>query len=802
MNRSKRFFKLFFVIVLVILTGAYFLVRNIATSGLPDYNSEIIIDGLKDEVIVYRDSFAIPHIYAKNELDMYMATGYVMAQDRMWQMDLIRRATQGRLSEIFGEDFVKTDQLLRSLRIGEKSKRMLNECTEEKCRMVEAFTRGVNMYLEQNNHKLPPEFAILNYEPDKWEAEHTLNAVGYMAWDLAGGNYSIETLLYKIIQELGQEKASLLIPEYSSKKAVVYPGFDLKESLLNDETSLLEADKRLDDLGLKVFLGSNNWAVSGAKSETGMPLMANDMHLGLSAPGIWYQIHQVVEGKLNVTGLVVPGAPFIVAGHNENIAWGMTNISVDDIDLYLEKINPENPNEYFFMGKWTGMKVREEVIHIKGGDSVVVTNRFTHRGPIVSGFKDIEQSISMRWMGYEYGNACLTICELNRAKNWNEFKEALKSFTDLGQNIVYADIEGNIGMYAAGGLPIREGEAYLVKPGQTDKYDWKGIVPFEEMPHEYNPERAYVASANNKSVDENYPYYIGSRFAQGYRYRRIVQMLEEKEKLSIDDFKKMQADQNSLMPASFLPDILDVLNISELNSVEEQGLQLLNEWDANYGSGSAAALIFESLYHKLLVNIISDDLSDDLFEEYRANKTFVRGFMENFWDKKDPLWCDDVSTENIKEDFADIVLKSYKQVINDLAEQNGDEVASWQWGNIHQFTMAHPLGKVKLLDRVFSLNRGPYPVGGSFHTVSPYSYSFADPYSANHGASHRHIFDLADWDRSQTIIPTGESGIPASKHYLDQLDMYLNYEYHADPFSKDELMKRVRYTGKFLPQAK
>lgn len=802
MKKTYRVLKVILYLLLIIIVSGYFFVSYISKRAVPDYNKEVFLKGLTDEVKVYRDSFAIPHIYAKNEEDLYRTSGYVMAQDRLWQMDLIRRATQGRLSEIFGEDLINTDLLLRALKIPEKSRMMLNDSSFGEKLLVEAFADGINQYIEQNIHSLPPEFAILGYNPDKWEPEHSLNAVGYMAWDLSRATYSTEILLYKIIKELGWERAQGLVPEFSNKKAVIYPGFNIDKSLLDTDASMLEADKKLDELGLKIFLGSNNWAISGEKSVTGMPLLANDMHLGLSAPGIWYQIHQVVEGKLNVTGLAIPGEPFVVAGHNHKIAWGMTNIMVDDIDLYLEKINPENPDEYWFMNEWKQMEIREELIRIKGGDSALIKTRFTHRGPIVSGFKNIEQAISMKWIGYDYSNVFRSIYLLNKAENWDDFKDAIKTFIDVSQNIVYADNEGNIGLYAAGGIPIRKGEEYLIKPGQTDEFDWTGKVPFEELPHVYNPESGFVASANNKSVDDSYPYYISSYFAQGYRYQRIVEMLQSKENLSTEDFVQMQSDQNSMLVKRFFPDLLKSLEKQELNALGIEGLRILGDWNGSYGAESPAALIFESLYHKMIRNLIEDDLGYDLFEEYHSNGGLVKSFMERFWDEKNSLWCDDIRTNNYIESFDEIVHKSYVQVMNELLELYGSEVETWSWGDMHQFTMAHPLGKVKMLDRIFHLNRGPVPVGGSFHTVSPYTYPFSSPFKVNHGASHRHIYNTKDWDKSITIIPTGESGIPASKHYLDQFDMYLNNKYHADLFSRKEVQKHTRYTTRFFGMEK
>ncbi len=295
---------------------------------------------------MYRDTFAIPHVYAKNEADLYRTVGYVVAQDRLWQMDLIRRVTQGRLSEIFGEEYVDADMFLRALRITEKSEMVFRDCSDAQRQSFNAFADGVTQYIEQHIHTLPPEFAILGYNPDPWKPEHSLNFIGYMAWDLTKSNYAGEIIMHKLIGELGMEKATYLFPDVKERKEVVYPDFKIPELLLEAENALVLTGRLLENLGVHVFSGSNNWAVSGTRSATGMPLLANDMHLGFSSQGIWYPMHQVIEGSLHVTGIGVPGAPLIVAGHNENIAWGLTNVAVDDIDLYVETLNPDNPNEY------------------------------------------------------------------------------------------------------------------------------------------------------------------------------------------------------------------------------------------------------------------------------------------------------------------------------------------------------------------------------------------------------------------------------------------------------------------------
>ncbi len=796
MKFVKRALKILVYLLIILLLGGYFFIRFIGNRSVPDYNEEVVLNGLMGEVKVYRDSFAIPHIYAENEQDLYKTVGYLMAQDRLWQMDLLRRVTQGRLSEIFGEDMVDADLFLRALRIPEKSLLLQEIATPAQLNAFEEFADGVNQYIEQHIHSLPLEFAILGYNPDQWKVGHSMNILGYMAWDLSKGAYSSEITLYKIIQKLGLEKSMGLIPNIAEREVVVYPDYEIGDSLLNLEANLLRGAEIVDNLGVKAFEGSNNWAISGAKSVTGKPILANDMHLGLNSPGIWYQIHEVIPGKLNVTGVAVPGQPLVVAGHNENIAWGLTNLYVDDIDLYHEKLNPDNPNEYWFNGEWKSLEIRKEVIHIKGGTSVEKENRFTHRGPIISGFKEMNEAISMKWIGNEYSNEIRSVYLLNRATDWNSFKDAITTFNSISQNFVYADVNGNIGLYAAGGVPIRKGENYLIKPGQTDEYDWNGRVPFEKLPHSYNPDNGMVSSANNKTVGNDYPYYIGSYYSQGYRINRIRELLNEKEKLSLNDFKRIQADLNSDMARKFLPDILSSLNETDFNEMELEGYELLSDWDKSMDADKAAPLIFEELYHTILKNLIEDDLGD-LFNEYYENSSLSRNFMENFWTNKNSLFCDDIETKNHVESFAEIVNLSYKETIDHLSREYGINLTDWKWGKSHQLLLEHPMGKVSILNKIFKLNRGPYPVGGSFHTVNPFAYSFSDRYSSNFGASHRHIYSIADWNESLTVIPTGESGIPASKHYCDQTSLFLENNYHSDPFNINEVEAKAKYYAIF-----
>jgi penicillin G amidase len=546
---------LILLIVIVFLSGL-FIINNISSRAIPDYDKDVDLRNMTSNVEVFRDEHGIPHIFAETEGDLYRAVGYLMAQDRMWQMDLIRRGTTGQLAEIFGEDLVTTDALMRSLRISEKSEKILKRLPAEVHLSLIAFADGVNQYLDEYKKKLPPEFAILGYTPQLWEPVHSVNMIGYMSWDLTAG-YRSKIDLHKLVGKIGEEKAQIFLPEDASHATLVFPG--LKDTLISSD--LYSAFEQLSDLGISgVFHGSNNWAINKFKVNNSKAIMCNDMHLGLWAPGIWYQMHCVVPGKLDVTGVAVPGQPYIVAGHNDRIAWGMTNVGADDTDFYIEKLNHDS-TQYYFNEEWVDLRVDKEEIKTKSGDTFTRTLRYTHRGPIISAFRDInEAAISMRWIGNEESDELLGVYELNRASNWTEFRTATSKFKSVSQNIVYADVDGNIGLQNSAGVPLKKDHYYSIYPGQTDEYDWKGLMDFDLLPNSYNPERAYVSSANNRVGGKHYPFFISHWPEPPYRIDRIRQLLESKDNMAVSDMMAIQNDIYSLLYEDLKPEVVEALN--------------------------------------------------------------------------------------------------------------------------------------------------------------------------------------------------------------------------------------------------
>jgi penicillin G amidase len=794
MKTLKRILLVVLVLVIILLIAGTIYIRQIGHAALPDYSATLDLKGIKEEVTVIRDEYAIPHIYAKSEEDLYTAGGYVLAQDRLWQMDLLRRVTLGRLSEIFGDKFVETDLLLRALRYSEKSNRIIASMDSVQLRCLQAFANGINEYIERQGNKLPPEFAILGYKPEPWAPVYSLNLIGYMAWDLKAG-WS-EMMLEEVRNKVGEDLYRQLLPDLKQEKTHVYPLYTHDSLAMKLQAGLLNGNENLRNLGLEIFHGSNNWAVSGKKSATGKPIVCNDMHLGLNIPGIWYQIHEVIPGKLDVSGLLLPGQPMVICGHNKRIAWGMTNAFVDNVDYYEEKINPQDSMQFMHNGEWMPIKIQKEIIRIKGGKSTERQIKFTQHGPIISKFKNIkDKAVSMHWVGDEMSNEMRTVYLLNRAGNWTEFKDAITSFKAVSQNVVYADIDGNIGLYYAAGIPIRKRDFDgFFLPGWTDEYDWKGWVPFENLPHSFNPPTGYVSSANNNPVGDDYPYYIGRWFYPPNRIDRIRELLEAKKVLSVEDMKMIQTDQHSVLARSMNADIVKELeSIKNPDADEKLALSILKNWkDGDMSANLVAPSIFEKCYLLLSEDMMKDEMGEDLFTRYFNEGSLIKFAMMNMWKNPESAWWDDISTPQ-KETRSDIIRKSIKRTINFLTKTYGKDTADWKWGNIHTLILEHPLASVKVLDKLFGLDRGPFKLGGSSHTIAPFTYPYEKAFAINHAASHRHIFSISNWDESFTVIPTGNSGIPASKNYCDQTVLYINMKYHSEIYSDENVKKHEKF---------
>jgi penicillin G amidase len=790
-------------ILLVTIVTAGIFVNNLKTAGLPDYNRDIKLKDLSAPVKVVRDKRGFPHITAETESDLYQVTGYIMAQDRIWQMDLLRRVTMGKLSEIFGKSMVDADLLFRSLRISEKSRGLIQTSDPKIRKSVEAFAKGVNQYLSDNKDNLPFEFTVLGYRPEAWEPFHSLNLIGYMAWDLSSA-WKSELLLQRIREKVGDDKLEDLVPDFMTDTPV-YLEYQANRKLIDHLEKVMSTQNRIrNDLGLIPFRASNNWAVSGKKSVTGKAIFANDMHLSLFIPGIWYQVHQTVPGKLNVTGVALPGQPAVVAGHNNDIAWGMTNVMTDDLDFFLEKTDPSKPDQYLYKGEWRKFKVVKEEIAVKGEDPVIKEIRFTHRGPVVSELKsEKKQVISIQWLGNAESNEVRSVYLLNRARNWDDFKEALRSFVSISQNIAYADINGNIGLFNAGGVPIRsKGNGTEVGTGWTGEYEWQGLVPFEQKPFSYNPPSGIVSSANNKTVNKVFPYPISPwGFTTSHRIDRINQLLASKEKMFSDDFKAWQLDTMSSLSTELRPALSAIeANRSSLTKTELAAFETLKNWDGKAGSESRGVTIANTFFLTLVNVILKDEMGEAYFKKFSKVKMLNQQFFKQVMTQPDNKWIDDVRTADKKESYNDMMVTALKKSVAFLEEKIGENQEDWTWGTLHTLTLQHPVGKVAIINKLFNLNRGPYPMPGSYHTIPQFPYDHDKPFEIGHGPSQRHVFTPGDWDNSEAVIPTGISGIPGSPFYCDQTALYIKGDFHQDPFSPAAVEKAGKFRAVFSPR--
>jgi penicillin amidase len=776
------------VVVFFIVVYGYF------KSTLPDYDGELIVPGITGPVEIIRDSFGMPHIYAENDEDAAFAMGYVMAQDRLFQMDLVRRAVRGELAEILGEGAVGVDKFFRTITAVRSVDDIAGDYPPEVIASMEAYAAGINYYLENHTGPLPLEFTLLGYEPEPWQATDGIAVYYYMAWDL-NSSFSTEMLFASIREAVGEELADDLFPSYADGYPTIVPGGissidTLKTMLLAREITQTEGG------GV-----SNNWVISGDKSETGMPILANDMHLGHGSPGIWYEAH-INTPEMNVSGVVLPGMPFVVVGATDHTAWGFTNTMVDDSDYYIEKLNPENPEQYEFRGRWEDMEVHEEVIRVKDADDVTFSIKLTRHGPIIDEINDVDEpegySLSMRWTAPELPLAGVAIYYFNRAKNIDEFEEAIEYFKCPGQNIVYADDQGNIGYWAAMGIPKRVGFSGLLPvPGWDGRHEWQGYVPTGQQPHMRNPSRGWIASANNKHV-VSFSYPISHYYAMPDRFVRIGEMLTEKDSFDIADVQRMHADTHVLLAEEWVPVIFSAMEGRDLTDEEAAALDLLAGWDFDASLESGASVVFHATINSIVENTFRKRLGDELYYLYIDNSYIVFNTLRNMFSEGESPWFDDPDTA-ATEGLHDMIAASFSDAVEYLTGEMGSDVSRWTWGDLHTLTIYHPFGKQsKLLGSLFNI--GPFPLWGSLSTVNPAPYKLTNPWGVYHGASMRYIIDFSDMKNSLRVIPAGISGNFMSPHYDDQVDLWRTVTYRPFLMDRESVEGDTRYVLTMEPQ--
>lgn len=733
----------------------------------PVISGELNVAVLDEDVTVVRDDIGVPHIEAQSDADLYRAQGYVVAQDRLFQMDLSRRQASGRLAEAVGAAAIDTDKFFRTFSLRDAAEKSWEGYDEESKQVLVWFAEGVNAFIGEakETDTLSYEFSLLGYEPEEWTPVDSLAIGKFMAYDL-GGNWSSLAVRHWALGEFPEDKARELFIEYPEDAPAII------EANVNRQVKVAGAFDA--SLVPNEFNGSNNWVVSGDKTASGMPLLADDPHLGLSTPSIWYQMH-LTSPEQNVSGVIFAGVPGIILGHNEEVAWGVTNVGPDVQDLYIETPNPDDPTQFRYEGEWEQAEVRKEPIRVKDGETVDFEVVVTRHGPIISDLLYDEEDpgalFSMQWTALEPTLELQAVLGFNKAADWEEFETALEDFQAPAQNFVFAATDGTIAYKANGRIPIRKtGDGQLPVPGDSTDYGWEGYVPFDELPTVVNPESGFIATANNEIVDDSYEHHITDFWAQPYRYARIAEVLEASDNLTPEDMMALQMDQKNLYAEEFLEEMIRA--VSGESDEYEEVLAMLGDWDRVDHADQPAPLVFHKWMKLLPHTLLADSFPEDVYELMPGKNHITDAMLRDSFAGNDGVWVSEYG--GVGKWLTDALATSLSEVEEDYGDEHGD----WQWGEYHQLTFPHPLaGASAIFESI--LNPAPQPLGGSNITVQ--AAAFDEEGNVDHGAAWRFVADLSDLSGAHHIVGPGLSGHMKSEFFHNQVDKWAEGDYHETP---------------------
>jgi penicillin amidase len=764
--------------------------------GVAQANNTVNLAGLHGRVTVRRDERGIPYIEATNDEDLYFAQGYLTASDRLWQMDILRRTVRGELSEIFGRLALAQDKSHRVFGFAGILDQTAAHLPANLSLALNAYAKGVNAYIDsRTDQNLPPEFVILQYKPRPWIPADSL-AVGKLLAEYLSTSWQLD-IMRASMATLPKEKREALFPETSPLDVLVV-GSDrpslkttnrreaksLPECLLpsrqvlTELNELIESQRQsLEGLGLftqptESIQASNNWVVSGKRTVSGRPLLANDPHIPAAAPGIWYQTELAAPG-IHVAGVTFPGAPGIVLGHNERIAWGATNLLPDVQDVYVEKFDKDNPQRYLTPSGWRDAEIRHEQIKVRRSfiDAATETQTFdvtvTRHGPII--LEKDSTRYALRWPALDPASfESAGLFDANRARNWKEFTEALSHYGGPTQNFVYVDVDGHIGYYGAGRVPIRKtGDGSLPYDGSTDDGEWIAYIPFDKLPHAYDPPSGMIVTANQRVVGQDYPYFLTHAWISPYRARRIFNLLSEKPKLTTDDFRRIQGDVYSIAGVTFARAAARTLKSGAGAATDEKLHNLvtsLENWDGMMTADSRVAPVVVELRSAFSRRILNAALGPELAKNYGWLESDV--FVDHIVSDQPGEWL----PKEFKT-YADLLIACYDDARQALTNTIDADESKWLWGNVARARFPHLLSNVPLIGLQFTIP--PFPQNGAGGAVN-----------VGASVSVRLIAEPGDWDKSLNGIPLGESGLPNSPHWKDQLDDWRNVAPRALPFSK------------------
>ncbi|HEY3368714.1 MAG TPA: penicillin acylase family protein [Symbiobacteriaceae bacterium] len=781
--------------------------------SLPQVSGTVRVAGLGDPVTITRDRWGVPHIAGQSLADCAYGLGYAHAQDRLWQMELQRRVGAGRLAESVGPEMLETDRFLRRLGLRRAAEAEAAQLDESERAFTEAYCRGVNAFGDKMGGRLPLEFRLLGLKFEPWTPVDVLAWGKVMALSLVH-NWEDELLRYQLAEHVGPELAARLEPDYT-------PGMPLTTQPIGPGAADSAAELlRLFEAARPYLItpggASNNWVVAGNRTATGKPLLANDPHLVLSMPSTWYEAHLTCP-EMDVTGATLPGVPGVVIGHNAHVAWGFTDAFADTADLFIEKWHPTQA-ACEFQGQWEPAEVRQEIIKVKGKPDEVETVYVTRHGPVLAGGPlGPGPALALRWVALDPGHSMRAIRGLNAAHSAVEVREALRDWPAPALNMVFADMDGNIGYLMCGSVPIRKsGTGLTPVPGWTGEHEWTGWIPFEELPQIMNPDSGFIATANNKVVDHTYRHHISWDYMPGYRAARILQRLKTTEGLTVQDCAEIQVDVYSIPGEEFATHCRD---LKPDDPLEQKALKALLSWDGYLRPGSVGGAVYEAMADAALRRAYGPAMGDELMGYWlgkayhglaqanarvgRATTALLRDLRKR--ESGFPLGPTATGVDRAADcDGAELWRCLLSHALTDavayLRRTLGDDPSHWQWGQLHRLKFGHPMSAIKLLRPIFK--RVDLPIGGDMSTPCQTAFVPHAPFTASAWApSYRQVVDFADLEASVCVLPGGQSGQPGSRHYLDLLPLWHQGELHPMIFGQGAVLANAESVLRLEPEA-
>ncbi len=809
-------------LVLLLILGATFTVMAIYWTfykPLPDYETTLRLPEITQEVTVKWDDYGVPHIFATNEKDLYTTLGYLHAQDRLWQLTLNQLYLEGRFSEFLGRDLLPFDQYTRTIGFWRIAGELEKQATPEDLQLLQAYSNGINRFIENNSNRLPIEFALTGIKPMPWTPRHSLALSRALGWELNVSWWSKVMLGFledklpaSALRELFPAWYAPLDVEIRNSPTTATPDSNLHD-LQDVAMNLLQTDVELRALmGQKgSHIGSNAWVADGSRTESGYPLLAGDPHLGLDMPGKWYEVHFNLDG-VNMSGATIAGAPFLVLGQTDRHAWSFTSLMPDDTDFFVEEINPMDRGQYLAdkvdtLSVYKPFDIHREIIKTKEGEEILHEVRITQNGPLISDIHPNDtlfegRLISMNWTGYQSSFELRALRNMALAQNFTEFQNALTDFSVPALNMMYGDIDQNIAMFTTGAIPIRQRVPLLFKQGWNPTDRWSDTIPSDQLPKIINPESGFIANANNPVGGADYPHYLTAFWEPDSRIRRIEEVLSSKRLHSKDLYRELQNDVFSPQAKDITSIILPVLEASS-DTLLQKALPYLRNWDFRFTESATAASLYEGFFLKFVENTFRANLGDPVFQSFIQLENFPVRVTTQLLNQPS-IWLRTTQNEYSYRDS--LIVVSMRQSVKELYDRFGSNTTEWRWENLHTLTLGPALftqaaadpASPKALRLIVKnvLSSGPHPVPGHSMTVNNTQYEWHDPYGQVLGASIRRIIDLSDLSKSESILPTGQSGNPLSDHFGDQTELWLTgkyriFEHHSNVAGQDRLRTMI-----------